>query len=530
MNPALSLVALAAPLALLAAAAVAAREPGPRSPRVERAMRVATGLGVVVAVATIVIAATAGPVTSGTLGAGGLGLSVRVDALSAAMLAMIALLASVIVRFSVTYLNGHARHGAFCGWMALTVAAVETLVLAGNLGLLFVAWVATSLSLHRLLVFDPGRRRAVIAARKKFLLARTGDVFLLGAAALAYHTYGTGDLGAIFAAARDGAGQDFAAGGAGGVALCVAVAATLKSAQFPTHGWLVEVMETPTPVSALLHAGILNAGPFLAIRMSPLLDGAGWANLLLIAAGGATALFASVALLPQPTVKVALGYSSAAHMGFMLLVCGIGVYPAALLHLVAHSFYKAHAFLSSGSVVDEARAGKPVLARRTNDPARLIGSVAVALGLYAGFAAVWSVDVLREPELALLGAVLVIGIVQLVAPAVDSEGPAAATVRVVGLAFAVVTAFFALEALTHHLTHAVLPEPSARTGAQLAVAAAVLLGFATVVGLQVLEPARVPSRRRQRWAVHLRNGLYANAAFDRLVGALHRPHATGPRP
>lgn len=530
MTASLAPVVLAAPLAFATAAAVAARAPGPRSRRVERAVTAASWVGVAAAAGGVAIVATAGPQTSGTIGAAGLGLSVRLDPVSAGMLAMIALLAAVIVRYSATYMDGDARHGAFLGWLAATVAAVELLVCSGNLAMLVATWVATSLALHRLLVFYRSRRGAVIAARKRFLVARLGDGFLLAAAVSLYRELGTGDLGEIFAAVGERDGQRFGASGVGLAALCLAVAALLKSAQFPTHGWLVEVMETPTPVSALLHAGILNAGPFLLIRMSPVLDGEGWASVVLIGVGGATALFASVALLTQPTVKVALGYSSAAHMGFMALVCGLGIYPAALLHLVAHSFYKAHAFLSSGSVVDEARAPKPALPPRLGHPGRLLLATAGALGCYLGFALVLAPGALREPELAALGAVLVLGLVQLLAPVLDSAGPVSGTVRVFVAAAGVTAAFFTLEAITHHLVHGVVPEPAARAVPALVLAATVLGAFAIVVALQIAEPARAPSRRRRRWAVHLRNGLYANAWADRLVGALRQAPATPVRP
>jgi len=96
------------------------------------------------------------------------------------MLGMISLLAAVVVRYSNSYSDGDDRH-RFLGWLVATIAAVEVLVLAGKLGLLVVAWVATSAWLHRLLVFYPDRRRAVVAARKKFVAARVGDGFLVTA-------------------------------------------------------------------------------------------------------------------------------------------------------------------------------------------------------------------------------------------------------------------------------------------------------------------------------------------------------------
>jgi len=236
--------------------------------------------------------------------------------------------------------------------------------------------------------------------------------------------------------------------------------------------------------------------------------------------GGFTAVFASVVLLTQPSVKVVLGYSSAAHMGFMLMVCGLGVFPAVLLHLVAHSFYKAHAFLSSGSVIDEARAAKVALPRRLGSPVRVVASLGVAAGLYVAVALVLGIGLDTEPMLLVIGAIVVLGTTQLVAPALDSAGPVAGTVRAGLLALGVTTAFFSLEAGAHHLLYNTVPDDLGRSGIHIALVIGVLIAFATVILLQIMEPSRPRSRRRRTYAVHMRNGLYVNAIFDRFVGSL----------
>src|SRR5690606_5255778 len=127
--------------------------------------------------------------------------------------------------------------------------------------------------------------------------------------------------------------------------------ALLKSAQFPFHTWLPDTMGTPTPVSTLMHAGIINAGGYLVIRLSPLLVENTTAMLFLATIGAVTLASASLVMLTQTSVKRMLAYSTIAQMGFMLLQCGLGAYALAVLHLIAHSLYKAHAFLSSGSTV-----------------------------------------------------------------------------------------------------------------------------------------------------------------------------------
>jgi NAD(P)H-quinone oxidoreductase subunit 5 len=140
--------------------------------------------------------------------------------------------------------------------------------------------------------------------------------------------------------------------GATWVAAFLALAAILKSAQFPTHGWLTEVMETPTPVSALLHAGVINAGGFLLIRFADVMLLSPGVLAVLVMLGGFTALFGGLVMLTQSAVKTSLAWSTVAQMGFMILQCGLALFPLALLHIVAHSLYKAHAFLASGQAVD----------------------------------------------------------------------------------------------------------------------------------------------------------------------------------
>lgn len=460
-----------------------------------------------------------GIVQSPLMGKMGLGLSIRLDPLSVVMFTMISLLGYIIIRFSKNYLEGDLRHGAFLGRLCATIGFVQFLVLSNNLVLFVLSWIATSLSLHGLLVFYDDRPGAVVAGFKKFIAARIGDLCLIAAATLLYRKFSTGNFGEIFRAASELSASGF--GFTEGAASLLAVAALLKSAQFPTHGWLVEVMETPTPVSALLHAGILNAGPFLAARFAFVMHQSALASGLLILFGGFTALFASTVLLTQSSVKVALGYSSVAHMGFMLLVCGMGVYPAAILHLVAHSFYKAHAFLSSGSVVDEAQADKMSLPPRLGNPWRVLGSLILAVGIYGGFALLWGINPLQDPARLSIGLILVMGLAQIIAPAFDSTGDWSGHVRALLLAVSVATHFFVLETAAHHILHSVVPEHIVPNMVTVALSGLMVTVFGVAVVLQIFGPSLKEGPKWRRLFVHLRKGLYANALFDKLVGAFH---------
>jgi NAD(P)H-quinone oxidoreductase subunit 5 len=275
-----------------------------------------------------------------------------VDAAGAVVAFLIALLGWVIVRYSRQYLDGEPGQARYAAALQFTLAAAFTVVLAPHLGLLVAAWVATSIGLHVLLTFYRDRAAAQVAAHKKFLASRMAEACLLVALALIYGEAGTLWLDDI--AAHVGRAQGLAPSLHAAAAL-IALAAILKSAQLPLHGWLIQVMEAPTPVSALLHAGIVNLGGFVLIRLAVLLSAAPAAQALLVVVGSVTAVLAGLVMMTRISIKVRLAWSTCAQMGFMLMECGLGLYDLALLHLVAHSFYKAHAFLTAGDAVAEAR-------------------------------------------------------------------------------------------------------------------------------------------------------------------------------
>ncbi|MCB1547950.1 MAG: hypothetical protein KDJ41_09005 [Hyphomicrobiaceae bacterium] len=516
MRTLLPLIALAAPIMLATVAFVHAASSAPRrfAGAAVSVSMVALGLALACGLAV----ALAGPVTSPMLGLAGIGLSVHVDALSSIMLALVAFIGVIVVRYSRNYLDGDPGHAGFIRWLLLALASVLTLLVAGNLALLILAWIATSLTLNKLLLFYPGRPAARRAAAKKFWISRIGDACLLAASALLYARFGTLDIASLGEAAR-------AAAGLGGpstlvtlAALLVVATAILKSAQLPLHGWLIEVMETPTPVSALLHAGIINAGAFLVLRLADVMLLATPALEVLALVGGATALFGSLVMLTQTSVKVQLAYSTVAQMGFMLLQCGLGAFSSALLHIVAHSLYKAHAFLSSGSVMDLARASWSPSPGGQPHPARLVMALGVVVAMTLLIAGVFGPSPGVNPGSIALGAVLLMALVHLMAGAID-ERPNAYVVARTGLcATAVAAAYFGLQAATAYLTADSLPPGGALAGMpEVAIATLVIVSFA---GLTVFQSQMARHASEPFWQaayVHLSHGLYLNTLANRFL-------------
>lgn len=260
---------------------------------------------------------------------------------------LIAFLGLIISSFSRHYLAGEARVARFTATLHLALAAVAIVVLTDQLLVLVAGWIGISLALHELLLFYPERPRAALAAHKKFLFARIAELCLLAAALLLYKQHGTWQVSEILSAyPAELTGREQLA------AFLLAVTALIKCAQLPMHGWLIQVVEAPTPVSALLHAGIINLGGYLLILFAPLLASAAPATWLLLVVAGLTTAIASLIMSTRVTIKVKLAWSTTAQMGLMLLQCALGLYDLALLHLLAHACYKAYLFLRAGSVVD----------------------------------------------------------------------------------------------------------------------------------------------------------------------------------
>jgi len=502
-----------APLALVAAAVLAFRSPGLRPGAVPKQAEMLAIVSLVIAVLCGVMLIVQGPATSALIGVGGIGFAVRLDAISAAMLLLVSFVGWVVLRYSATYLDGEDRQGAFTGWMAATLASVMLLVTAGNVLQLIAAWIATSLLLHQLLIFYPGRVQAQRAARKKSWTARAGDVALIAAAGFLIADYGTGDIATILATAKaDGAGS-FAPVIAGFLAL----SALLKSAQFPTHGWLTEVMEAPTPVSALLHAGVINAGGFLLIRFADVMLLAPGILAILVMIGGFTALFGGLVMLTQPAVKTSLAWSTIGQMGFMILQCGLALFPLALLHIVAHSLYKAHAFLASGSAVDG------VAAIRRPGPVAVPNAKAVgrafllALAIYAVVGFAFGLTG-KSPQAIALGAILIFGVAYLLAQGLADAAPRILTQRTALYSLAAAIGYFALQEGATFLTSGTLPATPAPGPLEWALIVLAVFSFGVVAIAQAMFPLWAYHPAAAGLRVHLSNGLYANAVFDRMVG------------
>jgi len=526
---------LLAPAALLIAAGAAFARPGRRPGSVLALSEAAALLACLVALASLFVWIADGPGTSPLLGIDGIavigeiGIAVRIDALSVVMLALVAFVGWLVVRYARTYLDGDPRQGYFTGWLCTALAMVLLLVQAGHLFLLAAAWVGISVSLHRLLLFYPQRPGARRAARKKSASARIGDTALLLAVGTLAVTSGTGDIGAIAETIAETTAETVRAG-EGGLAIhfaagLLALAAVVKSAQFPLHGWLTEVMETPTPVSALLHAGIVNAGGFLLIRFADVMVAAPGVLAVLVMIGGLSAVVGGLVMLTQSAVKTSLAWSTIAQMGFMIMQCGLALFPLALLHIVAHSLYKAHAFLASGAAVEG------VATIRRPGPIAIPGARSVALSFAAALALYTLIGIAfgfddKSPQAIALGAILVFGVAYLLAQGLADAAPRLLTQRTALYSVAASVGYFTLHEATTWLMAGTTPATPMPGPLEWALIVLAVVSFGALAVIQALFPLWAYHPAAASLRVHIANGFYINALTNRLLSGWSIRHSS----
>ena len=493
--------------------------------RASQAAHLGLVLAVLLAAAGIAMSGGEAVTTGLPLSAASLARTVRLDVVTRVMLVLVCFLAVIIVRYSRTYLEGDAGQPRYARALLATLAAVTGLLLTNNLLVIGLAWMGTSLALHQLLTFYPERPRALAAAHKKFLLSRLADACMLGAIVLVGLRVGSLEIDTVNAWAQASGAMPPSLQLA---AVLLVLAGALKSAQIPFHGWLIQVMEAPTPVSALLHAGIVNIGAFVMIRLAPFMTRAPLAQTLLVVIGTTTAVVAGLVMTSRVSVKVALAWSTCAQMGFMLVECGLGAWHLALLHLVAHSLYKAHAFLSSGTTVDVwrvqtvARPRQPVPLLRVLGASGLVfasvvasvaASVAVGRALGAGPAE-------PSPTLAPLTILLGLSLSPLVLRVID--GGLRTLVGVVLGAFGVGALYFGGHAAAGRILP--FPEPASMPLTWLIVIA----GFVLLYGAQLLFAYRPHGRLARALQPRVFAGFYLDEIFTRMTFRLWPPRL--PRP
>jgi NADH-quinone oxidoreductase subunit L len=274
------------------------------------------------------------------------GFTLLTDQLSIVMMLIVAGVGSLIVAYSVGYMDGEDEERRYFAYISLFVFSMLLLVQGGNLLLLLAGWGMVGLSSYLLIGFHQDRASAIAAAKKAFVMNAFGDATM--ALALFLLIAHTGKLGYadVFASSPHGGTV------ANLIALGLLGGAVAKSAQLPLHTWLPDAMEGPTPVSALIHAAtMVTAGVYLIVRCHPLFENAYVIADLAAGLGAATLLMAGLIALVQTDIKRVIAYSTMSQIGYMFVGAGLGAYPNAMFHLMTHAFFKALLFMAAGLAI-----------------------------------------------------------------------------------------------------------------------------------------------------------------------------------
>jgi NADH-quinone oxidoreductase subunit L len=271
------------------------------------------------------------------------------DPLSGVFVLLITGVGSLIHLYAVGYMAHDPGRRRFFGYFNLFVAAMLLLVLGDNYVMLYFGWEGVGLASYLLIAFWFDRPSAATAGKKAFLMNRVGDAGLVIGIFLMFATLGTTNYQGVFNGLSSLSSTTILILG-----LLLLLGACGKSGQFPLQAWLPDAMEGPTPVSALIHAAtMVTAGVYLTARSFPIYTANSTLQVVVVSVGAITLLMGCIIGAAKDDIKRVLAWSTVSQIGYMFLGVGLGgaAYALAIIHLLAHGFFKANMFLGAGSVM-----------------------------------------------------------------------------------------------------------------------------------------------------------------------------------
>jgi NADH-quinone oxidoreductase subunit L len=271
------------------------------------------------------------------------------DPLAAIFVLLITGVGFLIHVYAVGYMAHDEGRRRFFGYFNLFVAAMLTLVLANNYVMLYLGWEGVGLASYLLISWYFTKPSAATAGKKAFIMNRVGDAGMTLAIFIMFATFGTVSFSGVFSSITNASSATVLS-----IGLLLLLGACSKSGQFPLQGWLPDAMEGPTPVSALIHAAtMVTAGVYLIARSAPIFNANLTAQTFVVSIGAFTLLLGCIIGCAKDDIKRVLAYSTVSQIGYMFLGVGLGggAYALALIHLLAHGFFKAGMFLGAGSVM-----------------------------------------------------------------------------------------------------------------------------------------------------------------------------------
>ena len=275
--------------------------------------------------------------------------------LSAILVPYVAILGLVIRKYSTKYMWDEPGYKRFFILLNFIFSAIYLLVMSNNLIILTIAWQLMSISLYLLISFNVESKSAIKNGGWTMLVHKLADLLFIIAVILTYKTFGSFELVELSEKWLMMSKQSIDNPTIYAIGFLFLFAAMMKSAIIPFHLWLPYTSEAPTPVSALMHAGVVNVGGILLNKLAFLLLLTPAVLNVAFVMGLITAIGASILMLAVSDIKRSLGYSTVGQMGYMIMEVGLGAFSLAIYHLMVHGIFKASLFLESGSLIHQSR-------------------------------------------------------------------------------------------------------------------------------------------------------------------------------
>jgi len=445
------------------------------------------------------------------------------DNINILYLIMVNIVGLVIYNYSETYLHGDNNQNLFLRNLVNTIISVNIVITFGSLINLMIGWKLVNIYMNKLLRYFDTRPESIEVSKKRKLYSNISDVILLLSIVMLYIKFKSFNISDILIQIQNSKHLDVINYLIG---LGLMIAAFIQAAQFPFNTWILEVMEAPTPVSAILHAGVINAGPYLILRFSYFFEKMPILIVVLIILSSLFASLAAISSTAQSEIKTALTYSSIAHMGFSFMLCGMGLYSAALLHSIAHSFYKAHAFLTSGSAVDSFR-----LAQFGFIPRPRASYLRTILGGIMSLTVLWILFfyILRGIDLfqfLILSGIVFFGVSALIIRTLNIKLDYVLLYqKLILYVIVLVFSFYAFEIVFHSLIHNYVPNFVSTKFIKLSTLIAFSIFLITFIfSMSTLHTTKDVNRK---WIIWARNGFYIHLIFDNFLQKILNFKANG---
>lgn len=269
------------------------------------------------------------------------------DSLAMTVIVPVGIITLCVLAYAIEYMSHDPNRNRFYIILSIFAVFMTILVVSDNYLMMFIGWEFVGVISYLLISFWSTRITAMKSALSAILLNRMGDTFFVIALGLMINYYHAVDYDTI--ALVTPYMNTFLLNTLG---LLLLLAATAKSAQLGLHAWLLQAMEGPTPVSALLHAAtMVCAGVYVLVRSYMILEYTPTMLLIICWLGGLTTLVSGLIAIVTNDIKRVIALSTMSQLSIMVLAIGISAYDLAIYHLYCHAFFKALLFMGAGSVI-----------------------------------------------------------------------------------------------------------------------------------------------------------------------------------